>query len=135
MTERRDDLLDERVLRRALRFESDERLPRFDARAIALLARDARPAPRVLVLGLIAAVMTGLIAAAVWSAALDAAPTLLDSAVVTLMPGVIAVATLLVPIAQIAAEPAVPLSLLAALGVATLYELRERREHANVHAS
>jgi hypothetical protein len=47
----------------------------------------------------------------------------------------VAIATLLLPIAEFAAQPAVPVSLLAALGVAILHELRERREHAHANAS
>lgn len=135
MNERRDDLLDEAILRRALRLEADEPLPRFDARAIAARAERRVPTTRLILSGIAAAVVTGLAAAGIWSLILAAAPTLAESAMSALLAAVVAVATLLVPIAQIAAEPAIPLSLLAALGVAILYELRERREHLHVHAS
>ena len=134
MSEGRDDLLDEAILRRALRLEHDERAPHFDARAIARLA-SASPSRRVLAAGLVASAVTGLVAAGVWSVALDAAPTAFDGLVALALPIVVAIATLLVPIAQLAVEPAVPLSLLAALGIATFYELRERREYADAHAS
>ena len=45
------------------------------------------------------------------------------------------VMTGLEPVADIAVQPAIPLSLLAALGVAILHELRERREQPNANAS
>lgn len=135
MNERRDDLLDEAILRRALRLEADEPLPRFDAEAIAALAERRAPTTRLIVSGIAAAGVTGLAAAGVWSLILATAPTLADVAMSALLATVVAVATLLVPIARIAAEPAIPLSLLAGLGVAILYELRERREHVHVHAS
>jgi hypothetical protein len=134
MSERRDDLIDEGTLRRALRLEDDERGPRFDAAAIAAFAKDAR-SPRALVVALVATAATGLVAGAVWSVALGAAPSLFDDVVALVFPAVVAIAAVLVPIAEIAAEPAVPISLLAALGVAILYELRERREYAHVDAS
>lgn len=135
MSDRRDDLIDEAILRRALRLDHDERAPRFDAAAIAAFARDVGPTRRALAVALAATALTGLVAAAVWSVALDAAPTLLDHLIALALWAIVAVATVLAPIAEIASEPAVPLSLLAALGVAILHELRERREYAHVDAS
>ena len=135
MNDRRDDLLDEAILRRALRLEADEPLPRFDAEAIAALAERRAPTTRLLVSGIVAAAVTGLAAAGIWSLIIAAAPTLADDAMSALLGAVVTVATLLVPIAQVAAEPAVPLSLLAALGVAILYELHERGEQLYVHTS
>ena len=133
MNERRDDLLDEAVLRRALRLEADERAPRFDAAAIALAApaftrRNAFGA-------LAAAVVLGVAAAVVWSAIFTAFPAVADAAMATAIGAVVAIATLLLPIGEFAAQPAVPLSLLAALGVAILHELRDRREHEHANAS
>ena len=133
MNERRDDLLDEAVLRRALRLEADERAPRFDAAAFALAApafmrRNAFGA-------LAAAVVLGVAAAVVWSAIFTAFPAVADAAMATAIDAVIAIATLFLPIAELAAQPAVPLSLLAALGVAILHELRDRREHEHANAS
>ncbi len=135
MSERRDDLLDEAILRRALRLDHDERAPRFDAAAIALLSPAGVPSPRAAVVALVATAVTGLVATAVWSIALGAGPILVDDLIALALRAVVATATVLLPIAEIAAEPAVPLSLLAALGVAILHELRERREYAHVHAS
>jgi hypothetical protein len=135
MSDRRDDLLDEADLRRALRFEPDERVPRFDAGAIALAAR--RPAfgrwnaPGALAV----AVALGITAAGVWSVIFAALPSFGSALVVASIEAVVAVATLLLPIAEFASQPAVPLSLLAALGVAILHELRDRREQAHANAS
>jgi hypothetical protein len=134
MNERRDDMLDETILRRALRLDGDERAPRFDAVAIAALARST-VSPRALAVSLVATALTGLVAAAVWSIAIPAAPGLADGAVAFALQVIVAAATLLVPIAEMAAQPAIPLSLLAALGVAIVHELRERRDHAYAHSS
>jgi hypothetical protein len=134
MSERRDELIDEAVLRRALRLDGDERGPRFDAAAIATLAA-AGPSRRAFTVAAGATVLTGVVAAAVWSVAGDAAPILVDALVELGLSAIVAVATVLAPIAEIAAEPAVPLSLLAALGIAILHELRERREYAHANAS
>jgi len=135
MNERRGDLLEETTLRRALRLESDERPPRFDPAAIAAAARAVRPSSAAILTGLAVAGVTGVVAGTVWSFILGAAPQLADAVGGAALEALISLATLLVPIAQIATEPAVPLSLLAALGVAILFELRERREHAHVHSS
>ncbi len=134
MSERPGDLIDETVLRRALRLEDDERGPRFEAAAIAALATSG-PSRRAMLVALATTAVTGLVAASVWSVALGAAPTLVDAAVAIALQAIVAFATLLVPIAEVAAEPVVPMSLLAALGVAILYELRERREYAHVDPS
>jgi hypothetical protein len=134
MNEQRDELLDETVLRRALRFEADERAPRFDAGAIALLARRDMTGWAAFA----ALCGTGIVAItawSVWSTIFAAAPLLADAAMATIVDVAVGAATLLLPIATIAAQPAVPLSLLAALGVAILHELRERREHAHEDAS
>ncbi len=135
MSERRDDLLDEAVLRRALRLEADEKAPRFDAGAIALAAR--RPAfGRHTAFGsLAAAAALGVATVGMWSAIFAIFPTLGGALLATAIDTAVSVATLLAPIADLAAQPAVPLSLLAALGVAILHEVRDRREHAHAHAS
>jgi hypothetical protein len=135
MNERHDDLLDEALLRRALRFETDERVPRFDAGAIALAAR--RPAfVRYNALGaLAAAVVLGVVARGVWSVIFAIFPTVGDALIAAAVDGAVWVATLVLPIAELAAQPVVPLSLLAALGVVILHELRDRREHAHANAS
>ncbi|MGH2491390.1 MAG: hypothetical protein ACRDF9_07765 [Candidatus Limnocylindria bacterium] len=124
MTDRRDDLLDEATLRRALRLEADERPPLFDSAAIAAAARQR---PRLVVLS--ALVALGLVAVgafAVWSAAAIFLPTVVASAF-DLGLGVLAfVAVPASAIAELVQQPVVPLSLLAALAIATVYELRER---------
>jgi len=128
VTDRRDDLLDETILRRALRLESDERAPAFDPAAIAAAARRPRLA---VVSALVGVGLVSLGAVAVWSAVAFLLPTVVANAFdVALM----LLASLAVPasaIAEIAQQPVVPLSLLAALAIATAHELRERVGHAN----
>lgn len=118
------ELLDETTLRRALRLEADERPPRFDPAAIAAAARQR---PRlVMVSALVAVALTGIGAFAVWSAIATFLPTAVAHAFEV---GLGAVAFLAVPATTIAAvvqQPAVPLSVLAALAIATAFELRER---------
>ncbi|HZP95859.1 MAG TPA: hypothetical protein VFC31_05930 [Candidatus Limnocylindria bacterium] len=131
----RDGLIEETVLRRALRLDVDERAPRFARLAIAALAPAERPSRSALVVAFAVAASTGLASAAVWSAIAARGPDIVERLGGLLLDALIAVATLLVPAAEIAAQPAVPLSLLAALGVAIAHELRERKEHAHAHAS
>ena len=131
----RDDLVDESVLRRSLRFESDERVPRFDAAAIAALAEAEPLRPRTALYALVAAGVTGLVAVGVWSTIIANAGALAMIAGEAILDLLIATARLLVGLAEAVSEPAVPISLLAALGFAIVHELRERRESAHVHAS
>ena len=124
MTDRRDDLLDETILRRALRLEVDEPAPLFDAAAI---AASARARARLAVASAIVALgLVGVGAIAVWSAVVVFLPTVVAS-VFDLGLGTLAL--LAVPASAIVAmaqQPAVPLSLLAALAIATAHEVRER---------
>lgn len=135
MNDPRDDLMDESVLRRSLRLEPDERAPRFDARAIALMAGD-RPLPSWTMFSAVAGLMVmAACAIVVWSVILAFAPALLDTVMSAVVDVAIRVVTALEPVADIAVQPAIPLSLLAALGVAILHELRERREQLHADAS
>ena len=131
----RDELVDESVLRRSLRFEADERVPRFDAAAIAALAAAEPLRPRTALYALVAAGVTGLVAVGVWSTIIANAGALAMIAGEAILDLLIATARLLVGLAEAVSEPAVPISLLAALGFAIVHELRERRESAHVHAS
>ena len=135
MNERPDDLMDESVLRRAMRLEPDERAPRFDARALALLAQRGALPWWTMLSAFAGLVVLGAVAIAVWSVIFAFFPALIDAAMSAFVDLAIWLATVLAPAAGIAAEPAIPLSLLAALGVAILNELRERREHAHANAS
>lgn len=135
MTNERDDLIDEAVLRRSLRFEPDERAPRFDAVAIAAMAEDHARQPRTMAIVLAAAGVTGVLAGSVWSLIASNAPVIGDTIGRAVLDALIALATLVVPLAELASQPTVPLSLLAAIAFAIVHELRERRETAHVHAS
>ena len=126
------DFFDEASLRRALRFEADENVPRFDVAAIAAAAHRTGPTRRTVAVAIGASVVVGVIAGGAWSAILAAAPGLGEAAMATVLDAVVAAATVLLPLADIASQPAVPISLLAALGIAILHE---RRERAHVHAS
>lgn len=128
MTDRRDALLDEAILRRALRLEFDERAPIFDPAAIAVAAQR----PRLAVASAFVAV--GLVSAGavvVWSAVAFVLPAVVANAFDVAL---LLLVTLAVPASaalEIAQQPAVPLSLLAALAIATAHELRERVGNAN----
>lgn len=129
MTDPRNDLLDETILRRALRLEADERRPVFDPVAIAAAARQR--ARLAVVSAFVALALVSVGAMAAWSAVAFFLPTVVASLFdVALM----LVAFLAVPasaVAEIALQPVVPVSLLAALAIATAHELRERVGHAN----
>jgi hypothetical protein len=125
MTDRQSEPLDEATLRRALRLEADERPPIFDPAAIAAAARQR---PRLAMLSALVALGLGALGAvAVWSAVAIFLPTLVaDGFAIGL--GVLAI--IAVPasgVAEIVQQPAVPLSLLVALAIATAHELRESR--------
>ena len=130
MTDRRDELLDETILRRALRLEADERAPVFDPVAIAA----AGQRPRLAVVSALVAIGIGAVGAVtVWSAIVLFLPTVVASAFDV---GLAIVATLAVPatgILELAQQPAVPLSLFAALAIVTAHELRERRLAVAAH--
>jgi hypothetical protein len=133
VTDGRDQLLDETTLRRALRLEADERAPVFDPAAIAAAARSR---PRIaLVSGLVALALSAIGAVAVWSAATLVLPMLAGPLLELVLDGVALVAIPVSSIADIVQQPAVPLSLLAALVIATAHELRQGRELAHAASS
>ena len=123
MSERQNDLLDETTLRRALRLEADERAPLFDPAAIAAAARVR---PRMVLVSAFAALAVGIVGAvAVWSALAYFLPTLVADA---LDLGLGTLAFVAVPVSAIwsvVQQPVVPLSLVVAIAIATLHELRE----------
>lgn len=129
MTDRRDELLDETTLRRALRLEADERPPRFDHAAIAVAARQR---PRLAVVSALVALALGAVGAiGIWSAVAILLPTFVANAFDV---GLGILALLAVPasaVADVVQQPVVPLSLLVALAIATAHELRERVVHVS----
>jgi hypothetical protein len=121
--DRRDELLDETTLRRALRLEPDERTPLFDPAAIAAAATRR---PRLAVLSALVAVgLVAVGAVAAWSAATIVVPLVAANAFDLGLEVVALVAVPASAIAQIVQQPVVPLSLFAALLIATAHELRE----------
>jgi hypothetical protein len=124
MTDPRNDLLDETTLRRALRLESDERAPLFDPAVIAAAAQER---PRLAVISaLVAVALTAFGAVAVWSTVAILLPTLVADAFDV---GLGVLALLAMPasaVVDLVQQPVVPLSLLVAIAIATLHELRER---------
>ena len=123
MSETRNDLLDETTLRRALRLEADERAPLFDPAAIAAAGRVP---PRMVLVGAFAALALGTVGAVgVWSAVADFLPTLVAEGF-ELGLGVLAlVAVPVSAIWSVVQQPVVPLSLVVAIAIATLHEIRE----------
>lgn len=134
MAGRRDDLVDETVLRRSLRLEPDEPTPRFDAAAIASLARP-RVVPAVVLGGVVFATAIALTASMLWSLATAVAPDVAGAVIALVLDGVARVASLVYPLLRAATEPAIPLSLITATGVAIFHEMRAKKEHVHVHAS
>ena len=129
MTDRIGEPLDETTLRRALRLEADERPPLFDPASIAAAARVR---PRIAIVSAAVAVGLGAVGAvAVWSAFAMLLPTVaVDAFDIGL--GLLAMLAVAVSgVADLVQQPVVPLSLVAALAIATAHELRERVSHVN----
>lgn len=132
--QRRDDLLDEAVLRRALRLDDDERAPRFDARAMAEAAR-TRMSPAMMLAGVLVALAIGLSASVLWAGAIANAAAVSGEALDLLFDGVAAAAEVLYPIVQTVSDPAMPLALLAAIVVTIYHETRMRRGSTHAQAA
>jgi hypothetical protein len=132
------DALSEMALRRALRLEPDERVPRLDATAIAAAAERRTVLEQLLrVTRGIALVGVSLgieavvaVAAFTWLADID--PNGLFGFGLSI---VAAVAERLVPLAALVTDPAIATATLAALVFATLYERSYGRESVSVRAS
>lgn len=126
----RDDLFDEMRLRRALRLEAAELPPRIDVAAIAARARAERPAfvaaslASTLFAGIAAAGLIGFFAAALPTVARALASDLFEAAIQTLARVAIPASELV----SLAAQPTVPIALIAALAVAIAHEYALRRE-------
>jgi hypothetical protein len=126
--DRRDELLDETMLRRALRLEADERPPRFDPAAIAAAATQR---PRLALVSALVALVLGVSGAvAIWSAVAVLAPTLVADALDLALARLALFAVPVSAVAELIQQPVIPLSLVLALAIATAHELRERVVHA-----
>jgi hypothetical protein len=134
MRERRDELIDETVLRRALRLDAEERAPHFDPAAIAALARPRLGSGHAFGL-LVLAVAVGVTATTFWWNVFTDGPAVLGGTISVALEGLALVASLLYPALEAFSDPAVPLSLLVALGITIVYEMRIRREHVHAEAA
>ena len=124
MNDAQNELLDETTLRRALRLEADERAPLFDA---ATIAAAGRVRPRIVFVSALATLAIGTLGAvAVWSAVAFFLPALVADAFDLGLGMLALVAVPVSAIWSVVQQPAVPLSLLVAIAIATLHELRER---------
>lgn len=131
-----DGLFDETVLRRSLRLERDEVPAGLDAAVLAAAARQVERSRHTLAVLLGAVAATGAAGVLVWGALLGAAPLAWPVLLPPALGALAAVATALVPLAEAAAEPVVPASLVAVLAVAIVYELTEKRKgFRRVHPS
>ncbi len=124
MNDAQNELLDETTLRRALRLEADERAPLFDA---ATIAAAGRVRPRIVFVSALATLAIGTLGAvAAWSAVAFFLPALVADAFDLGLGMLALVAVPVSAIWSVVQQPAVPLSLLVAIAIATLHELRER---------
>lgn len=127
---RDEELFDEIRLRRALRLDAAELPPRIDVAAIAARAGTAQPAfagasvLSALVGGGAAAALVGLVLAALPVVAPALASGLIGAATDTLARAAIPAGDLW----SLAAQPTVPIAVLAALAVAIAHEYAQRRE-------
>lgn len=122
-----DRLLDEHVLRRALRLDQDEVPPRIDPALLAAASRAAERGARTLVIAVAGAFIGGWI----WSEAFRAIFVALADAtgvdpLATAIGLVDLVAQRVAPLAAAATEPAVPIAILVAALVAVAFEHRGR---------
>ncbi len=119
-------LLDEHVLRRALRLDADEAPPRLDPVLIAAAARMPAQGRNELVIAVLVAFLSGW----VWSEGFRAVIGLAASSgldpLAGLIPLVAAAAVFLAPVAEAATHPVVPIAILTAAVLAVFFEQRGR---------
>lgn len=131
----RERLFDEHELRRALRLDGDERPWRLDAAALAAAARRVDARRRALVMMLGGVVATAALSVIVWAQLFALAPAAGREALSLVIGAFTGVATVLILLAQAAAEPVVPVGLVAVLAIVIISELVERRERRHVLSS
>jgi hypothetical protein len=124
-----DRLLDEHVLRRALRLDADEVPPRIEPAVVMAAARATAARPREIALAAAVAFVGGW----AWSEAFRA---VVGGALgVDALDGLIQIATALAlrlaPLIETSAQPVVPIAILTAAIVAALYEQRGRTHVAS----
>ena len=131
MTLENGPLLEEHVLRRALRLDADEMPLRLDAALIAGAARASAGRPRELVLAIVVAFLGGWL----WSEAFRAilgslVPAVIDP-MATAIQIVAAVSIAAVPIVDAATHPVIPIAILTTALVALFFEQRGRAHAAS----
>lgn len=125
-----EPLMDEHVLRRALRLDRDEAPPRLDPALIAAAATARAPRQAELVVALVVAFAGGWIWSEVFRAVVGGLlGTLGIDAVAAALELVATVALLAAPVVDAAMHPAIPIAILTAAVVAVLFE-RRGRSHA-----
>lgn len=123
------ELLDEGVLRRALRLDAEEMPARLDAALIAAAAAEHAPGRGPIV----ATAAIAFVAGWVWSEVLRVlAGALFAAGAIDVVAAVVSVVTSVAigvaPLAEAATQPAVPLAVMAAAAIAVLHE--RGRTHA-----
>jgi hypothetical protein len=128
--ERDRDLFDELRLRRALRLEATEVLPRIDIAALAARARADRPGfaaaslGSTIVAGIAAAGLVGLVATALPTIAPALASDAFAAAIEMFARAAIPASALL----ALATQPTLPIAAVTALAVAIAFEYAHRKE-------
>ncbi len=130
MTTEQGPLLDEHVLRRALRLDAEEVPPRLDPLLIAVAASAPRRTNELAV-----AVVVSFFGGWIWSEAFRAVVVGVASSGIDPLAAIIdlaaAVAMRLAPLAEAATHPAVPIAILTAAMVAVFFEQRGRAHAAS----
>ncbi len=119
-------VMEEHVLRRALRLDADEMPPRLDPVLIAAAARVPAQGRNELLIAVLVAFLGGWI----WSEALRAAVGVVAASGLDPLVGLIGLvagaALFLAPVADAATHPVVPIAILTAATVAVFFEQRGR---------
>jgi hypothetical protein len=125
---RDDELFDEGRLRRALRLEPGELPARLDAAAIAARAGGSRPRFASVVSAAVAATSAAALAVVAAVTVSQLAPAVINDALAALIERVTAALIVVEVAARTFQEPTLPMTALAALAVAIVYEYAQRRE-------
>ncbi len=131
MTAENGPLLEEHVLRRALRLDDDEMPARLDAALIASAARASADRGREVALAATVAFVGGWLWSEAFRAIIGGLSPLAIDPVATAVEIVAALARAAAPIAETATHPGIPIAILAAAVVAVFFEQRGRAHAAS----